>query len=453
MDDFMRFLKSNKFQRPPTHIILLVFVLCYFFVFGVFMAHIGGQPDQRAHGYYSQRFTETWGIPEDDPEVPFVITGQPFLYYWINGAISKIVQWFAPDDSINNIFLWRLVSVLMSTVTVYYLYKLTTKLTGNPYAGVLASFFLSNTLMFVFNSGGINYDNLMNLGSMAAIYHLVNIYKGENYFSNTAAMGSWLIVAALSKEQALLVAFVVFVPWLFFSIKHSKQLFFKFQKKHLIIGFIFISFIVLFIALYGVNYFHFGRLTPGCTQIKPSEQCTGYAHRWEYRTNVDLTTMWAERDYFINPIQYAFTYWIIHIARSIWGILSHNTFVPMLATGLHTIFALWGVFCLVRHWDKNESAANALIFIVIGFTAYLFYFNYRTEVKFSFMHFGVTGRYLLPVFGVFLALMTHYFLKIRSITIKRLSLILAIILYFAGGLGMFLSRYAEIFVHWRIYFF
>ena len=443
----------HRLERPPTYKLLLLFTLCYFFVFGIFMAHTAGQPDQRAHGYYSLRFTETWRIPEDDPEVPFVITGQPYLYYWINGAITKIIQWFTPEDTINYVLLWRLISVLMSTGTVYYLYKLTTKLTGNPYAGVLAAFFLSNTLMFVFNSGGINYDNLMNLGSMAAIYHLVNIYKGDDYLRNTTAMGSWLIVAALSKEQALLVAFVVFIPWLFFSVNYIKQIKINMTKQMVVVGLIFIGFFLLFITLYGVNIYQYGKLTPGCSNIKPPEQCTGYAHRWEYHSDADLKSMWFGRDNFNSPIQYAFTYWLIHIGQSIWGILSHNTFVPMLTTSLHTIFALWGVLCLVRHWDKKESAANALIFIVIGFTAYLFYFNYSTEVRFSFMHYGVTGRYLLPVFGVFLALMIHYFLKIRSLFLKRLSLTLAIVLYFAGGMGMFISRYAQIFIHWRIYYF
>jgi hypothetical protein len=53
---------------------------------------------------------------------------------------------------------------------------------------------------------------------------------------------------------------------------------------------------------------------------------------------------------------------------------------------------------------------------------------------------------------VFMALSAHFFMKIKSIILKRLTISLAVIIYFAGGMGMFLSRYATVFIHWRIYY-
>ena len=37
--------------------------------------------------------------------------------------------------------------------------------------------------------------------------------------------------------------------------------------------------------------------------------------------------------------------------------------------------------------------------------------------------------------------------------IKQTTIILAIIISFTGGLGMFLSRYSEVFIHYRLYFY
>jgi hypothetical protein len=93
----MTALKLKKFNNPPLHKILLGLILIYFVIFGVVMAYTNGQPDQSPHQYYSERFTQTWGIPEEDMSVGSrIVTGQPYLYYWLNGAIAKIYQFVFP---------------------------------------------------------------------------------------------------------------------------------------------------------------------------------------------------------------------------------------------------------------------------------------------------------------------------------------------------------------------
>jgi 4-amino-4-deoxy-L-arabinose transferase-like glycosyltransferase len=452
MDDFMRFLKSNKFQRPPTHIILLVFVLCYFFVFGVFMAHIGGQPDSVHHAHYSSRFSETWGIPEEDLQSPFTFTGQPYLYYWLLGAVTKISQIIFAANPINPGLIWRLTSVIMSMGTVLYSYKLVKKVTENPYAGVIGAFFLSNTLMFVFISGGVNYDNLMNLASMAAIYHLTNIYKHEDFVRNTSLMGLWLSLAALTKKQSLLLAFLLFVVWMIYIIRNFKQIRLNFNKTNrMIVGLLIIG-IALFLGLYGINYIRYSSLTPGCRTIKPSEVCTRFAGRSGDYSPVNYHNLWFNRNYFPeNPFYYLLNFWFPHFLKSTWGIISHNTFAPMLSTALHGVLIIWGFLCIARYWKKEDKLQSALLIILAAYLLYLFIMNYNTELQTNFLHYGIQGRYAFPVVGIFIALVLDYFLKIRSATIKQLTLSLAIILYFAGGLGVFLFRYAEVFIHWRIY--
>jgi hypothetical protein len=381
-----------------------------------------------------------------------IITGQPYLYYWINGAAAKIYQWIFPTNQPIRIpILWRLLSVVISTFTVIYCYKLAKTVTGNPYLGILAAFFLSNTLMFTFVSGGISYDNLMNLAAMASIYHLVKVYHKGDFTRQTALLGIWVVIGSLSKEQYLLLALIVFLAWLFFVITHQKTIKLNFSKRNIVISALFAGFLILFLGLYGLNLLRYSAVTPACYQVKSFEVCSGFSERKEYYVPYDIQTRLFIKDHTINPIEYISQYWLYKMAQSIWGILSHKTFIPRVTVGLHSLLSLWGLFCLIRYWNKDDVFGNLLIFILSTYTSYIFYMNYRNEVTFSFQHYGISGRYLSPILGVLITLMIHYFMKIRSIFLKKFTLALSIMLYFSGGLWMYLSRYSEIFFYWRIF--
>ena len=143
-------IKESHLSQLTGYKVLLAFTLLYFIAFGLLMVHTSGQPDQGPHAYFSRKFSETWRIPEDDPNIQYLIKGQPYLYYWINGAVYKILRFLLPSVNIVPGLLWRLISLFYATLTVFFTYQLGKKVTGNPYYGILAAFFLSNTLMFVF---------------------------------------------------------------------------------------------------------------------------------------------------------------------------------------------------------------------------------------------------------------------------------------------------------------
>jgi len=346
-----------------------------------------------------------------------------------------------------------MMSVVMATFTVYFTYKLAKKATGNPFGGVLAAFFLSNTLMFVFMSGGISYDNLMYLASSAAIYHLVCVYNKEDLVKHTALTGIWVIVGALAKEQFLLLTLIIFLAWLYFIVRNMRKTKLVFSKNNYIIAIIFILFLGLFISLYGQNLIRYGKPTPSCAQFKDVNTCSSYSYRYKFYQPFNLQWLWFVRDNISNPIKYGITYWGYKMAQSTWGILSHNTFSPALSVSLHCILSILVLFSAIRNWKITFRIGNLLLMIVIFYTSYVFLWNYSTEVKFSFQHYGVTGRYLLPIMSTFVTITTFVIFKIKHYYIKRFMVILSILIYFSGGMGLFLSRYANIFSHWRIYYF
>jgi len=443
--------KQQKNMKLPLHKTLLILTIVYFIVFGVFMVHTDGQPDQVAHYYYSQKYSETWGIPEDDANTFRLITGQPYLYYWINGAVYKIFYSLFPNSTLRPVMMWRYLSIVYSIFTVLFTYNLAKIVTRNPYAGVLTSFFLSNTLMFVFMSGGLSYDILMNLAAIAAINHLVNLYMGKDFIKQTALTGIWVIIGSLAKKQFLLLTLIIFLAWLFFVIRNLKKITIKFDRINIVLSIIFLGFLVLFLGLFGTNLIRYSKITPTCAQIMASDVCRTYSFRYEYYFQASLQWMWFVRDNLSDPIKYALTYWIYKMLESIWGILSHYSFAPIFSISLHAILIIWAFFLHFYHWRPKDKIPTLLFIILLSYSSYVFLWNYKTEVDFSFQHYGVTGRYLLPILGVLLTLMTSSFLKIKSSLLKRLSIALAVIIYFAGGLGMYISRYATIFFHWRIY--
>jgi 4-amino-4-deoxy-L-arabinose transferase-like glycosyltransferase len=438
-----------------SHRMFLMVVLIYFLGFGFLMTQHGGQPDQFMHNYFSSRFTETWGIPEDDPTHSYFTTDNEYLYYWINGTAAKIYDMLLSVGvpRIPNRLLWRLLSVLLSTGTIFYSYKLTTRVTGNPWGGVLASFFFANTLMFVFISGGVSYDNFMILSSVAAAYHLVSIIKRGDYIKHTALLGIWLSAGSLAKNQIALLAFILFLVWAYISLRNRKLIVLSFSRGNLAMIAFLLFFSTLFLELYGGNLIQYRRPLPSCSQIKPdSSVCTNFSYRREQRQEVSHEYLWENRNNVVGPFEYALNFWLFNKINGIWGIISHNTFVPKFTTSLHGILIIYALLCLARYWKRDDTAINALILIAIAYVGYVFVMNYSNELRYGFRHYAVQGRYLFPVFGAFLSLMTYSLLQIRPLILKRLTLSLAIILYFGGGLGTFIFRYYDVFITWRIFF-
>jgi len=447
----MNKIKDFTLEKIPLYKILLAFVLLYFLIFGFLMLQTLGQPDQGYHNFYSSRFSETWSIPTEDPSSPFVFTGMPYLAYWINGTAAKIYNFVFPSGGpIDLNTLWRAISVLTSMGTVYFLYKFTAKITNNPIAGVIGAFFLSNTLMFVFVSGGVSYDNLMNLGSMAALYHLLNILKKEDFIKNTAMTGIWLCVASLTKEQSLLLSFIIFLVILIFFIRNFKVINYRGNIKNFILIIFLIIFLGLFLNLYGENLISYGTTTPACEQIKPAEACTRFDFRKDMENPYDLRWIWYARNSFSNnPILYTISFWILQMVKSIWGIASHSSFIPMFTVALHTCLLFWWLLCMARYWKKKDRISSIFFVIMITYSLYIFLLNYKSELLYDFKHIALQGRYLFPVIGILITLMIKYFLKIRSMFIKRMTFSLAIIIYFTGGLGVYIFRFSEIFIHWQ----
>jgi len=172
--------------------IVLLLILGIFLSYSLFLAtnlRRGIIPDEPAHLIFSKHFSTTWGIPEDTFETysqGWYIQHNPFLYYWINGRVINLFQTIIPSISEWQILVsLRILSVFYSLGTLLFCYLLSKEIVTGKWWQLLPPFLLSNTLMFVFLSGGVNYDNLANLLSMAGLFYLIRVLKKKNFVLNS----------------------------------------------------------------------------------------------------------------------------------------------------------------------------------------------------------------------------------------------------------------------------
>lgn len=430
----------------------LCLVLFYFAGFAFLMSYLGGQPDQGLHQPLSLRFMETWGIPIEDTSFN-VISRTPYLTYWINGAVGKLYLFFFPGkNSVTELIrLWRFISIITSVITLFFLYKLTKRLTKNGFLGVIAAFCLGNTIMFVFVSSGISYDNLMNLSSIASIYYLVKIYQNEDFVLNSIILGIWLALGPLAKEQALLLTFLIFLAYIYFVSRNFRKINLKFSRRYVLPTIMLLFLLVLLLLLYGKNVLIYGKLVPECSQLKAADLCTRFMYRREQYQPKSIGWYWTSIHSLNNPFQYFFSFWFLQMIQSIWGIISHNTYVSMAFTSLHGYLLIWSFIVSICYWDRKEVIQNILLKILLAYTLFIFLMNYKTWVDYDFRHYAVQGRYLFPVIGILISMTLNNFMKINNLLIKKVTLSIMIIVYFLSGGGLFWLKYGGVFANWKIF--
>lgn len=162
--------EEHKIKQSKAELFLLLVLLLVFLAYSVFIAirlDTGISPDEPAHFIFSKHYSTTWGKPPDTLETysqGWYIEQNPFLYYWTNGRIINLTQLINPSVTDATLLLiLRLLSSLYSTGTLIFLYLLSKLIIHKAWWRLLPVFLLSNTLMFVLLSGGVNYDNLANL--------------------------------------------------------------------------------------------------------------------------------------------------------------------------------------------------------------------------------------------------------------------------------------------------
>ncbi|MHB0923698.1 MAG: hypothetical protein ACYC3H_07015 [Bellilinea sp.] len=461
-------MNSNKLQRlktilkeqsPKIVLITLILIFAFYSVFLALNLQEAIIPDEPAHITFSKHFAQTIGIPEDVPQTintGWYIQQNPFLNHWLNGRAINLLELMVPSATDRQILIFlRLISVAYSIGTVFFCYLISKEIIKDVWWRLLPVFLLTNTLMFVFISGGVSYDNLANLLSMAALYFVVRVFNGKDFITNSLAWMILIFLGTLVKFTILPLALFMGILWLIFLLVRRKQIIFvkpgKFTQRLLFPILLVIIFANL--GIYGVNLLKYQSVTPVCSDMFTAEQCalSPYVKRYnELALDHKLSIIESIELGYPNPLEYVIDSWIPHMLYRIFGILAHKSYSPSHIIILYRFFLLWIVLLAFRYVSKPSFTIISLFCIFLLYALVLLYLNYNLELAYGFKQIALQGRYLFPVIGSIYVLISYVMTKINNNVVRLATLIFTVILFFMGGPIKFILNYDTIFFGWFI---
>lgn len=412
---------------------------------------MGLSPDSYYHLEVSRAYSTTLTIPPNTPDTYKWrdITHIAYLYFWINGRVLNINNGF-----FNEIILLRILNVIYSFGTVLITYLLSKEILKGKWLRLLPTFLLVNTIMFVFLSSSINYDNLANLFSVLSIYMFVKFVKSKLDIKYIYLMLIFLCLGTLTKYTILPLAFIlVLLSILHIYIERKKIKNIEFRKGYLYIVPILIL-AVLNIQLYGTNILKYGGLEPKCDQVLTHEQCltNGVYYRdmitipgieVEGMGHIFKMIVNGERE---TPIIY-FGYWIYNIIGKVHGIMGDNSMpITDAMKVLYLLFLSTGIYLGINNYKKWKLLDIYLIVIFFSYASILFFAqNYKMYLKHDHMFLALQGRYLFPVISTGYIIYSKSLSFIKSKRIFYSFLILLLLLFVLGCIPFFFLNVES---HW-----
>jgi len=442
-------LERERIYKIAKYTLFILFGITILFF--AFRLRMGLSPDSSYHIEVSRAYSTTWGIPENTPDTYQWrdITRIPYLYFWINARLLNL-----NDGNINEVILLRLVNVIYSLGTVFVTYLLSKEVLKGKWVRLMPVFLLTNTLMFLFLSSSINYDNLGNLFSVLGIYFFVKFVKSKLSIAYLLLMLIAVSLGSFTKYTVLPLAFILVIlssVHIFLERKKIKDI--KFGKELFLL--LPLTILLFFnIQIYGVNLIKYGGLEPKCEQILTHEQCL--SNGVYYR---DMVTMPAievngiahiiqmitdgER---VNPVIY-FRYWIWNIVGKVYGIMGDNSLQTTdTLKVLYLFFLSVGATLTFVYWKKFKRLDYYLLITFLFYVLVLFLAqNYKMYLKHNHMYLALQGRYLFPVIsiGYVMYIKTLFFIKKKWLF--SLILIPLILLFIYGCIPYFFLNVES---HW-----
>jgi len=421
----------------------------YFTVKAVYFAiniHSQVFPDEASWFGIINVFSRSNLPPTDSPEsFPLgLITHIPNLYFFLMGKILSLNPLRSQD-----LVVMRLVNVAMGLTTVLFAWRLGRLLLPSVAGRLLFLVMLTNTLMFTFITGAVNYDNLSTLFAVLSLYYLV-LFQRQRLVGSLLWFMVFLLAGTLTKNvflpyaTALAMVFLICERKVIFSTSWLRQLggssFSWFAcGKILIILILF----VLNLNLYVGNKIRYGHLIPSMEQVLPVENCLqnrlfarGYVVR-QYKTGkltmldarrlalqirdpgdramaMDLLQKAGQERAEAKParlgrLAYSLE-WAEFITARLYGVAAHLALYKSTGWlwGYYAFFILSFVLLVVRFLRNGLMNLGGLLFVCLFYVYILMQVvNYNNYMGTGFVGIALTGRYLFPVIVPLYILIAH----------------------------------------------
>lgn len=391
-------------------------------------------PDEATWFGIVEIFSRQYFFPVDSPEShPLgLITHVPNLYFFLMGKILTINPFINSDL----IFL-RLVNVCLGLASVYVAWRLICLLALGSWARVLFFVMLTNTAMYTFIFGAVNYDNASNLFAVLSLYCLTTFFQRRRPY---AFLFFWIFVLAgmLTKNVFLPYAFALVLVLVFHERKKIvdlswlKTFFSNRTPGTLFLGVVCLLLLVLNLSLYGGNKIKYGVLIPSMEMVLPVEDCLVnrlFARNYganqfkagqmtivdaqrialQVRDPGDRAFAWTmidkakqekneNKQVRMGSLQYSVE-WCKYIFTRTYGVAAHLVMEknPKMLYPYYAVFCLGLVFLLLKIgiWRREIGYLFFITFFYISILMQVV--NYNNYLSSGFVGLALTGRYLFPV--------------------------------------------------------
>ena len=308
---------------------------------------------------------------------------------------------------------------------------------------------MTSTLMFVFLSAGVSYDNLANLCATAAALFLIRVLKGKKILTNSLLWVIAIGLGILAKKTILPLALVMVVIWVIYMIRNRRLINprTEFNWKLGVASVVALLIIGINVSVFGVNLVKYREPIPDCTDLLSQEQCdmSVYVRRAKEMgfPEEKLTLRDVIEQQKTNPITYVSEYWLNRMIKTIYGIMGHKSYFPPLISTFYRLLYLFVFIVAIKYWEKREYAFNALVIITLFYMLAILISSYNEELMSDFAHVAVQGRYLFPILAPFYVLTAHFISQISLKWLRQLTVVSTMLLFTIGGPVVFLLVFAR----------
>lgn len=420
--------------------------LAWFILQGIFFAfttRVGLPPDENYHVAFIALFAENNFSPFVASQADYLALGDvvrtPFFLYHL--LFSPIYAVLGGGDQ--TVIVLRLLNLAIGVGSLYLVCKIANELKLSKLVRNLGIFMLSCTLMFVFISASVSYDNLFIFLSLAGILLLIRLLA-KITARDLLILGVVLAAGSLVKLNFLALAFAVLAVLAAKLLAARKTLWETLVKSfgdgkrlNVILCLILLGLGLLMAHRYGYNLVKYQALQPACTQVMSLEDCRQNALFARNEMVYGEGRLTPGKD----PFEYVYD-WVPLIQDRTYGIMAHEEMRPLRITSLWLqALVLLAIAAAIRMWSKKDR----LVTIVAGLCAFYVlvvlldsYGRYLATGRFDFV---VHGRYLFGVLPVLYLVGNHYILKLFTNVYARGALLAASLAMFTlASLPSYLVR-------------
>lgn len=448
LSDFSRWIeqRANLIIRFIASSWFLRLTFAWFIIQAVYFAittRYGLPPDENYHLSYIQLFADNSPSPFLSGQGDYFILREAvrnpfFLYHYLLSFPYLIFK-----DLLEPTLVLRLINVGLGIASLYIIKKLAELIKVTPFVRNITIFMLSNTLMFVFLFGSVNYDNLFIFLSIAGVYVLLLIRRNLSA-KRLLVFVAIILAGLLVKINFLPIAFILSMIAAFILIRSRvnivdrlRKSFAKDRRLNIFLSLTILTLGILFTHRYVANAVRYQTFAPECQQVQTLDYCRKSAL---FVRNEQVFGD-GRKDAPKGLLSYSVEWSRLMMQRT-YGVYAHEKMSPnrFVASGIILVLIV-GVISFIRLWRRNDTSINILLLVTSFYMLALFAENFRTYKSSGILQLAVHGRYAFAVLPFVYLILTNYTFKLlRNNVVRVLFVILLLALFALSSLPTYLRK-------------